>query len=342
MSVSSPGVVRRWVLPILRIVVFAAIAVALVKLAFFNGATSGTDGIVPTAEVSDPITTVQTGSIRNDISLDATVYPDAAAPVRATTAGEVSKVDVAVGAAVDAGTAVVVVKHPLATAAADGTPLYEKVTISAGAAGTLSALTVLVGQQVAVGDTIAQVAPPTFNVTGTIAPVEQYRLLTKPTEATVTIAGGPAPFTCTGLTINAPLAGAAAGPSPEPSGDAPGTTGPSASGSGSSTGPSVRCAVPAGVTVFGGLAAKLTISAGAAADALVVPATAVEGSGTAGTIYRPAAGGGAPKPVKVELGIFDGRNVQIVSGLKEGEEILEFVPSKSDEQAAAAMNGLGG
>ena len=339
MSVSSPGVMRRWVFPVLRLVVFAAIAAALVKLAFFSGATAGADGVRPTGVVSEPTTTVASGSIRNDLTLDATVFADAAAPVRATAAGEVTKVAVAPGAAVDAGTPVAVVKQQLATPAADGSPRYGTVTITAGAAGTVSAVAVLVGQQVAVGDVLAQVAPPTFNVTGSIAAVQQYRLLTKPTEAKVTIAGGPAPFTCTGLSVSAPLAGASAGSDGVAQAPAPSAGSPS--GAGSTGGPTVRCAVPADVTVFAGLAAKVTISAGSADDALLVPATAVEGAGAAGTVYRPATDGGAPTAVKVQLGIFDGQQVQIVSGLKKGDEILQFVPSKVDEQAAAA-NGISG
>jgi membrane fusion protein, macrolide-specific efflux system len=338
MSAAAPGVGRRWVLPILRIIVFAAIGAALVKLAFFSGATAGSDGVKPTGAISDPLAVVETGSIKNDVKLDATVYPDAAVPVRATVAGEITKVAIAVGAGADTGTAVVVVKHPLTSTDPDAVPGFRSVTIPAGAAGTVSALNALVGQQVAVGDVLAQVAPPTFNVTGSIAAVDQYRLLSKPTEATVTIAGGPAPFTCTGLTISAPLAGSGSGSGAggdSGSGDAGGAAGGSGS-SGTNGGPSVRCAVPADVTVFAGLAAKVTISAGSAADALLIPATAVEGSGVAGTVYQPAANGGDPTPVKVQLGIFDGKRVQIVAGLKKGDQIMEFVPSKSDQESAQA------
>jgi multidrug efflux pump subunit AcrA (membrane-fusion protein) len=345
MSAASPGIGRRWVLPIIRIIVFAAIGAALIKLAFFSGATSGSDGVKPTGAISDPIATVATGSIKNDVSVDATVYPDAAVPVRATVAGEITKVSIALGAGAAGNTAVVVVKHPLTSTDPAATPGFRSVTITAGVAGTVSALDALVGQQVNVGDVLAQIAPPTFNVSGSIAPVDQYRLLSKPTEATVTIAGGPAPFTCTGLTISAPLAGAGStgGGSAGSAGAADGGSGAGApgGGAGSSGGPTVRCAVPGDVTVFAGLAAKLKISAGSAADAMIVPATAVEGSGAAGTVYEPSANGGAPTPVKVQLGIFDGRNVQIVSGLKKGDRILEFVPSKADQQAAQAT-GLGG
>jgi len=336
MSAASPGIGRRWVLPIIRIVVFAAIGVALVKLAFFSGATSGSDGVKPTGAISDPLAVVETGSIRNDVSLDATVAPDPAVPVRATVAGEITKVSVALGAGTDGNTAVVVVKHPLTSTDPAATPGFRSVTITAAAGGTVSALNALVGQQVNVGDVLAQIAPPTFNVSGSIAAVDQYRLVSKPTEATVTIAGGPAPFTCTGLTVIVPLAGSGGAGGASGSGDGDAGSGAGAgAGSGSTAGPIVRCAVPGDVTVFAGLAAKMKISAGSAPDALLVPATAVEGSGATGTVYEPAADGGAPTAVKVQLGIFDGKRVQIVSGLKKGDQVMEFVPSKADQQAKA-------
>ena len=75
-------------------------------------------------------------------------------------------------------------------------------------------------------------------------------------------------------------------------------------------------------------------------DSAVAPGGQRPLAGAAGTVYRPTAGGGDPTPVKVQLGIFDGQQVQIVSGLKKGDEILQFVPSKVDEQVAA--NGIGG
>ena len=100
---------------------------------------------------------------------------------------------------------------------------------------------------------VAQVAPTTFNVSGSLAPEQQYRLLTKPTDAQVTITGGPAPFTCSGLTITTPLAGAGAG---DPAGGE--------QGAGGGTGATVKCSVPPEITVFAGLAAGLSLAGGIA------------------------------------------------------------------------------
>jgi multidrug efflux pump subunit AcrA (membrane-fusion protein) len=308
------GIARKWIFPILRIIIFLAIAGALVKMAFFSGAIAPTDPTVPTAQIEEPIATVEIGTITNDVTLPATVQADAAVPVRATLAGEVKKVLIGQGQAVGAATPMLTIRSEVPSA--DGASVAIKtVTVTAGSAGVLSSFPVIVGQVVAVGDVIGQVAPPTFSVSGSLSPEQQYRLLNRPTEAQVAITGGPAPFTCTGLTITSALAGAAS--------DASST---SDAGSGSSTsGTTIRCAVPAGVTVFSGLAAKLTISGGVAKDVLVIPITAVEGSAQTGVVYTQKAGGAAEKH-PVTIGLTDGTNVEITGGLAKGDLILQYVP----------------
>lgn len=366
MAAANQGVARRWVFPIARIVVFAAIAAALVKLAFFSGATAGTDQLAPSGALIEPTVVVERGTINNDVSLQATVAADPAVPVRSSVAGEITKVSATVGQTVDAGTAIAVVKQTTTTTAttnqtvtdpttgASSTQPVETtktstklVTITAGAAGTVSSLTALLGQQLAVGDTIAQIAPPTFNVSGTIAAIDQYRLLAKPTEAKVTIVNGPPPFTCTGLTISVPLAGAESGGANGASSASQGSGASSGTASSGATsgGPTVRCAVPSSVTVFAGLAAKLVITAGTASDALLVPATAVEGAGSDGNVYVAGKSGGDPVAKPVKLGITNGTKVQIISGVAEGDEVLEFVPSKAEQQnqnSGTSSSGSGG
>ncbi|CAN5445123.1 hypothetical protein BH10ACT6_BH10ACT6_11060 [soil metagenome] len=338
MSATNPGIARTWVIPIIRLLIFAAIAVALVKLAFVGGTTASSDPAIATGQVTDPEVAVTTATIHNDVLLDATVSADPAVPVRATLAGEVRKVLVGAGQGVAVGTPILTIRAEVPNA--DGTTSITTATVTSAAAGVVSDLPVLVGQLVSVGDAVAQVAPPTFSVTGSLAPAQQYRLLNKPTDAQVAITGGPAPFTCTGLTISSQLAGAGAGSSSSGSSSSgSGATG-SETGSGSSPGPTVRCSVPAEVTVFGGLAAKMTISGGVAENVLVVPITAVEGSAGTGVVYISAAGGGKPTTQKVTLGINDGKLVQITGGVQKGEMIREFVPGAVIDQAT--KNGIGG
>lgn len=343
MSSTAPGIARKWVLPIIRIVIFAAIAAALVKLAFFGGfGAANSDSAVPSGAVADPTIQVETGSIANDVVLDATVQADPAVPVRATLAGEIRKVLVTAGQAVDASTSVLTIRSE--TPNPDGSIAYRTVTVTAGAAGVLSSLPVLVGQSVSIGDTVAQVAPASFSVVATLPAAQQYRLLNKPAEAKTAISGGPAPFTCTGLTITTPLAGSDSGGGASGSDGSGGGSGGSGNGSSAGGTAIVRCTVPAGVTVFSGLAAKLTIDGGKADEVLVVPTTAVDGAAGSGTVYLPSSSGGKPAKQAVTLGLTDGVNVQITGGLKKGDTILQFVPgAPADPKDGQGLNsGFGG
>lgn len=312
------GVFRKWVLPILRIIIFAAIAVALVKVAFFPEAQNESNPDVPGAVIVEPQIAVSIGTVQNDVTLSGTVAADAAVPIKATLAGEVRKLLIGAGQAVDVGTPILTLRSE--TPSADGlSTVVKNVTVTSPAAGTLSSLTALVGQVFSVGDTVGQVAPPTFRVSGSLAAEQLYRLTVQPTEAQVIITGGPAPFTCTGLTITTPLAGE-----------------DGQSGDGSTAGPTVSCAIPADVRVFPGLTAQIVIAGGIATDVLIVPITAVEGIAESGNVYA-VLPDGSTELRPVVLGLNDGVNVEIVSGLEEGDLILQFVPG-----AAAVDPGLGG
>jgi len=306
------NVLRKWVFPILRLLIFAAIAVALVKVAFFaDTADTAADPAYPTGEITEPEYIVAVGTVQNDVTLTGTVNADDAVPIKATLAGEVRKLLVAQGQHVDAGTPILTLRAEVPNP--DGTMAVKNATVTAPSAGTLSSFPALVGQMYAVGDAVGQVAPSSFNVSGSLPPEQLYRLLNQPTEAQVTITNGPAPFACTGLTITSPLAGAgstgAEGESAEPAGGSP----------------TVRCVVPADVTVFPGLAANLVIGGGSAENVLVVPTTAVEGTAGNGNVYFVLPDGSNEKR-PVTLGLNDGLNVQVLTGVVEGDSILQFVP----------------
>ncbi len=299
------SVARRWVFPIIWMAIFAVIAAALVKVAFFpSGAEARSDGYIPTGEIVEPHIAVAVGTIRNDVVLDGTIGADAAVPVKATLAGEVRKVMGVVGQQVDAETELFTIRAE--TVNAEGAVSTRTVTVKAGAGGTLSSFPVLSGQMLSVGDTAGQVAPPSFHVSATLGPEQLYRLLDAPTEAQVAINGGPAPFTCTGVTISTPLAGAGA------EGEQPG-------------GISVRCAVPADVRVFAGLKATVTLAGGLAENALVLPLTAVEGAAASGIVHLVQPDGSIAE-TPVTLGMNDGLLVEITGGVAEGDMVLEFVP----------------
>lgn len=313
------AVARRWIFPILRILVLAIIAVALVKLAFFPDTGAGDGGAIPSGEVTDPVVTVELGTVVNDVSLDGTVSADAAVKLRATGNGTVDEIFIQQGATVNQGDKIYDIRvetpqDPVERTDPEGNvtivqpkPIVTFAKVFAPVAGVLTSLTVLPDQAVAIGDETGTVAPPSFSVSGTLSPEQQYRLLDRPTEATITITGGPAPFTCTGLTITAPL---------------PGEQG----GEGAPAGATVRCAVPREVTVFSGLAATITIPAGRAENVLVVPTTAVEGGAQTGVVYA-VLPDGANEPREVTLGMTDGTVVEVTGGLQQGDTILLFTPN---------------
>ena len=302
------SIARKWVFPILRIVVFVVIAAALVKLAFFADPVEQS-GEVPTGEIVEPQIPVTLGTIQNDVVLSGAVNANPAIPVKATFGGEVREVLVKQGKVVKKGTPILVVRAELVNL--NGTPYTRTETITAGAAGVLSSFSVLVGQVVGIGDVVGQVAPQSFNVTATIAPEQLYRLTEQPTEAQVSVQGGPAPFTCAGLTIITPLPGSGGG---EGSG-----------GEGEGTGTTVRCFVPAEVRVFPGLVADMTIAGGIAENVLTVPMTAVQGAADTGIVFV-VLEDGTQEERPVTLGLNDGINVEIIEGLTEGELVLQFVP----------------
>ena len=328
---------RKWVFPIIRILIFCAIAIALVKIAVFGSTAQTQSAAHPTGEITEPTVQVEYGNVNNTVHVDGAVSADAAVAVKATAQGNVIKLLVATGAQVTVGTPVLTIKSDTPGAqhsdGSVGPDIIRTITVTSPAAGTLSALPVIAGQSVSVGDAVAQVAPPTYSVSGTLTPAELYRLLNQPTSATVTITGGPAPFECTGLTIAATLAGADQGGT---SGTGDGSSG--SSGSSSSAGTSVRCAVPTTVRVFNGLQAKLAIPGGSVKHVLVAPATAVEGIADVGDVYLVSASGKAVKTT-VKLGLNDGTRVQILSGIKSGDSIREFVPGAKVDPNSGGCNG---
>ena len=336
------SVVRTVVFPALRLLVWAVIAAALVVLAFRGG--SPDRGVAagpgaPTLELSSPPVPVVRGTVSNTVSVTGTVVADPAVPVKATAAGTVRRLLVAQGAAVTAGQALLVIRYeveldPVVGKDADGNPTstprppqVRTATVPAPAAGTLGTLDVLVDQIVAVGDTVGAISPGTLSVTATLTQAEQFRLLAPPSTAEVEVQGGPAPFTCTGLTLGAaPASG---------DGDENGAVVPPPAGGGGTT---AQCAVPAGVTVFAGMGATVRVQAGTAENVLVVPVTAVQGSVQTGNVWV-VAGDGTEEMRAVTLGLSDGDQIEVREGLAEGEQVLQFVPVPDDTPVQDPMMG---
>lgn len=404
-------VFRRVILPVAWLAVFAVIAVTLVKIAFVDGLKPDDAVAGPSAQVAIPVVQAARATVTNSVEIKATVQSDAAAGVRSTAAGVVSHIFLEPGAKVALGERLYQVRTELPPEPTEETaesptaggepgasaprqvaarvPLYTYTDVLAPVSGTLETLTVLLKQQVGVGEATGTVNPGTFTVSGSVNAAQQYRLLAKPGSAQVSVVGGPAPFTCptvvlknnaasdTQATSGGGLASAGGGSVgrsvPYAQAGGPGGGGAAPAQDTTPTG-TLSCAIPSGVEVFAGLGATMTVTAGESANVVTVPLTAVQGSvkdgivwlapaGSAPAAGAPAAGGeggpagpgaagaaagpvaGAPaappEQRKVQLGLNDGNVVEIVSGLAEGESVLEFVPGAPAQEQPGAQFGPG-
>lgn len=331
------GITRRIVFPALRLVVWGVIAVSLAVIAFRSAPEAPADPTMPSAQLVDPQVAVTTADVTNTVTVAGQVVADPAAPQKVTQRGTVTEVRAKVGDVVEAGAPLLEVtlsepQEPLErtdpetgeVTMTERRPKVTRETVTATTGGTVATFTALEDQEVAVGDDFATISPGTLSVTGSMVAEQQFRLLQIPAEATVTVTGGPAPFTCTNLRMGT----AAAAPEAE-GGD------PAAAGGTTSAG--ITCAVPGDVTVFAGLAAEIEITAGTAQGALVLPVTAVLGRVEQGKVWV-LGEDGEPEERAVTLGLTDGTVVQITEGLAEGDEVLEFVPG----QDVAPADGMPG
>ena len=278
---------RRWIFPLLLVLIFGACAAALVKIAFFPDRAESM--VSPEAGITDPVVAVERGSIVNALSLSGNVARDDSYGVRSELNGTVIAVHVGEGAAVAAGQKLFTVRQ---------VEPRKDIDVVAPEAGDVSELALVKGQPTTVGTETYKLTPSRYHLLATVDPVQLYRLVNAPTEATVTISGGPAPFACTGVGVQVSAEGTA----------------------------SVRCAIPADQTVFAGLPATMDLALGQVDDALVIPVTAVKGGAGTGNVWVDAGDGSDPEERAVTLGVNDGVMVEVVDGLAEGESIRQFVP----------------
>ncbi|MEV0891727.1 secretion protein HlyD [Promicromonospora sp. NPDC050262] len=319
------GAVRQYVFPTARIIIWAVIAAALVVLALKGAELDPPDALQPTGEITEAVIPVEKGSVTNAVTVPASVVTDPPVEIKATANGVIAEIQVD-DAKVDKGTRVLWIKseepvEPVVevddeTGEETVTEQEPKVTWTSALApvsGTVD-VTTLKDQAVAVGEVIGTISPGTLSVSGTLTADQQYRLVGAKGSAQVTLKGGPAPFTCTGLTIGEAPGGAAAAGGEEAAGAPEAATG------------AVHCSIPPKVTAFSGLGAEIEITNGNAKDVVVVPVSAVLGTSQTGRVWTVKEEGAEPEPRDVTLGLTDGLQVEVTKGLKAGEQILEFTP----------------
>lgn len=349
--------VRRYVFPIIWMIILGAIALALAKMAFFpsgDAAPAADDGGAPAASFDAAATVpVEKGDIASVLDLPATVRADAGKPVTAGRAGEINKVWVENGDAVDQGERLLQVRVPKEPAAppAPATPgaqpsaapaapqEYTYHTLTAKNSGTISGLTAAEGQTIEAGAQIATLSPGTYAIIADLTPEQQLQLLDRKIDASAQLPTRAEPVTCSAPRI---VEDAATGsdqqtpPAPDPNSGMP-PEGDSAAGASAH----LRCPVPSGTKIVPGLSVTVSVDLGTSEGVLTVPTTAVEGTTGTGSVYLVDEVGGEPAPHEVELGRRDEERVEITSGLKEGQKVLQFVPGVDNPDDGSGGPGDG-
>lgn len=327
------------IIALIKTGVWIIIAISLVKFAFFpsTGADQSDQPLDPNANYGQMTVSPTKADITNTVSVNGNIENDPSTVVKATGAGTVNYIAVSDGTYVEAGAMILQVRdqkndsdNSLATGDEEirPTPTYTYTDITAPASGTLH-LSALLGQRFDIGDQLGTIAPSTYSAVATLNADQLYRIQETPSEATVTITNGPAPFTCSGLKIVTPDA-------TQKNTNQQGETQ-------QSTGIQARCAIPADQKVFPGLGLKMDIVAGSATDVLTLPISAVEGRFQSGFVYLPASdGAGKPEKKPVTLGLTNGEIVEIKEGLTESDSVLEFIPTASSDATRDSESGADG
>lgn len=310
-------VFRRVVLPILYLIVLLIIAVSLAWLAFAPSGESGSDDEFATGELVGTEAYVERGSIEASLEADGTIAiadPVAAKPGHD---GTVNHIWVRPGMVVEEGDdlfQVTVEEAPDEAAVPDESedgddapapapePRRTYHTVTAPADGTVGSFDLQVGDDVAKGAEVLTVTPRTYSASADIEPVELYRLGDLPDTAVITIDQGPAPFDCTSLSL------LEAGAPPTGGGTGGDMTGDDMTGEGDMMGDD-----------------------GLGDDVLTVPVTAVRGMGEDASVWV-TDDMGEPEERSVEIGMSDGTRAEVVSGLEEGDAILEYVPGTEPDE----------
>ena len=317
--------------------------VALLKIAFFPA--NDEDYAQATGDFSQPTTELSPQRINNTQKLSATIVPDEPTVIRANASGEITDTFVNSGGNAVEGQNLLQVKKTsvsetastsggadsadenAAAAAPETTVTWGNIT--AKASGTVQ-WDIVIGQTVEIGQEIGTISPNSFHAVAPIKPSQLYTLGDSINNGRLAITDGPAPFLCDSVKT---VTGSGAGSQGAGAGAGEGAGMGAAAAGNSSGGPQLRCDIPADQTVYEGVPATLILGSGTTSEVPALPVTAVEGRFREGVVYAPAKDGGKPTKIKVELGANDGTFIEIKRGLKEGQQVLEYVPSYKDEFA---------
>ena len=344
---------RRYVFPVIWMLILGLIALALVKMAFFpSGADAAEeDPQFPTAEFDQyALVPVETGDLSSELVLSAMVQPDAGTPLKATAEGEINKIWLHNGDRVEKGQRILQVRQPVepeisdipvleeelpegeaaepAPAPQPSAPEYRYVNLVATATGTISGMEVAEWDGLSKGDAVATISPGTYSIVADLTPEQQLSLLDVDLKATAELPTSQDPITCGSPEITED---SEVERPEEPQGEVDPYAGEPISSGGEVSAAQLTCPVPADARVVPGLGVEVRVDLGSRTGVLTVPTTAVEGEGTAGTVYALDEGTGEPMPIEVVLGMRGEGTVEVTEGLEEGQEVLQFAPGVDAE-----------
>ncbi|MGY5766526.1 HlyD family efflux transporter periplasmic adaptor subunit [Brachybacterium sp. DNPG3] len=229
---------RRYVFPVIWMLIIGVIALSVARMAFFSDAEASEENPVTPGGSVDLYATVaaDTGDISSSLSLDATVSADAGTAVTSKSTGTITKIWVADGDTIGSGDRILqvrVVVEPEPVAApeigegegedADGTgdgtgstgstgtsgttgttdaPVeYRYLNLTAPRGGIVRDLAVKEWEDIAEDAAVATISPGTFSVVAALTPEQQLSLLDVDIQATVQIPALDAPVACRSVAV---------------------------------------------------------------------------------------------------------------------------------------------
>jgi hypothetical protein len=188
-----------------------------------------------------------------------------------------------------------------------------------------------------------------YGITADIDPAQAYQIADGLATVRVQITNGPGPFACSVMGTIAALPAGTIPPPPAAEPDPNATAPPAASNDppvtntpSAATGIRLVCAAPTDVKLINGAGATLEVVTATTTNALVLPVEAVAGSQGKGQVdvMQPD---GTRKTVEVELGLTDGKVIEIKSGLTGDETVAVPGPNlPPGQQTGDGQSGPGG
>ncbi|MBR8741355.1 HlyD family efflux transporter periplasmic adaptor subunit [Nocardiopsis sp. MG754419] len=280
------------------------------------GSTSGDEDVIgAAADLGGEPVEVELGTVSSVLVLDATVREEAGEAVEARQGGTVTHLWLNDGANVEEGAPVVNVSVPAEpdpdAAEDEASSGTREVTLYAPTSGTVAGLDdVRVDDVLEPGAAVARVSTGEFRAEAQVPANDLYRFYDDPGRIMLQIDKGPPAAECSFIG----LGGADRGEADEEGAD-----------DGSGGGSELSCRVPSDLTVFDGVRGRLSVSTGEAENVVVVPVTAVRGNAESGEVVV-VGDDGAEEVREVDLGLSDGRVIEVTAGVEVGDQVLDPVP----------------